>query len=59
MKYPCRFFIQGYCKNGSNCPFLHPDVTRDQHGNVLKTFKTIWKEQQIIDQKIGEYQQWF
>lgn len=30
-KVPCRFYAQGYCKNGKNCTFLHPGA--DEDGN--------------------------
>ena len=38
MSKPCRFYLQGYCKNRKNCQFIHQSVTRDQKGLVTKTF---------------------
>jgi len=36
MSKPCKFYIQGFCRNGGGCTFLHTQVTNQQHGNILK-----------------------
>ena len=40
MGKPCKFFLQGLCKNGRNCQFFHQEVRRDSYGMLTKTIPT-------------------
>jgi len=35
---PCRFFLQGFCRNGNNCQFAHQEVVTERDGNMGRTF---------------------
>ena len=35
---PCRFFLQGFCRNGYNCQFAHQEVVTERDGNMSRTF---------------------
>ncbi|XP_023341503.1 uncharacterized protein LOC111711391 isoform X3 [Eurytemora carolleeae] len=47
MSKPCKFYIQGYCRNGGGCTFLHTQVTHERHGNILKTYAAETKSGEI------------
>jgi len=38
MSKPCRFFLQGFCRNGNNCQFAHQEVVTERDGNMGRTF---------------------
>ncbi|XP_023340753.1 uncharacterized protein LOC111710830 isoform X4 [Eurytemora carolleeae] len=57
MSKPCRFYLQGYCKNGRYCRFNHQSVTRDQRGLATKTITNTrngeWERKQEYEKHTG------
>ena len=56
MSKTCRFFLQGFCRNGNNCQFEHQNVIRERDGNVSKTFANS-QDNKIDGRRIADVRQ--